>query len=143
MSARHGARRRPTTLAAAAAAALVVGAALAAGTTPDDGAAATSIESCVSRDALAVRAGEPRTLLDAADRRRVHAAMVARYPVLLRDGVEPSHIVLWRRGAGEWLYVTLLADPARRGAPCYTATFAAGVFEFTGALLRKYFHVAA
>jgi hypothetical protein len=62
--------------------------------------------------------------------------------VLQRDGVEPSHIVLWNRGHDEWLYVALLAEPRRAGGLCFTATYTARGFDFTDALLRKYFHVA-
>jgi hypothetical protein len=98
-----------------------------------------AIESCVSHEAIRFRSGEQRALLDEPDRRQVHAAMLVRYPILQRDGFEPSYIVLWQKQGSDWLYVTLLANGDKPSEVCFTATFAAGAFEFTGPLLKKYF----
>jgi hypothetical protein len=69
----------------------------------------------------------------------VGAALTRRYPVLDRDGLLPDAIVLWRKPVDGWLYVTLLANPAKPSDVCFTATFAASLFELTAALLSKYF----
>lgn len=98
------------------------------------------VESCVSRATLDW--GDDRTrrvLLDDTDRERVQAAIVERYPVVQRSGAEPTHIALWRRPSGDWVYVSLLADPMRAGQYCFLATFSAARFGITESLLRKHF----
>lgn len=98
-----------------------------------------AIESCVSQQALQFHRDDARAVLDGDDHRQVQAQMQARYPVLGRDGFEPSHIVLWHREGREWLYVTLLENPARPGELCFTATFTASALSITPTLLGKYF----
>jgi hypothetical protein len=107
------------------------------------GGGGAAIESCVSSQALQFGHDEHRAVLDGADHRAVLAQMLARYPMLARDGFEPSHIVLWQRGGREWLYVALLENPQRPGEVCFTATFTAGVIELTPKLLAKYFALRA
>jgi hypothetical protein len=102
-----------------------------------------AVESCVSGPAIRFEAGDSKALLDDGDRQRVQREMVARYPMLQRDGFEPSYIVLWRKAGSDWLYVTLLANGERPSDLCFTATFTAAAFEFTDALLRKYFALGA
>lgn len=98
-----------------------------------------AIESCVSSQALQFHRDDARAVLDGDDHRQVQAQMQARYPVLGRDGFEPSHIVLWHRQGREWLYVTLLENPVRPGELCFTATFTASALAITPTLLSKYF----
>jgi hypothetical protein len=98
-----------------------------------------AIESCVSSQALQFHRDDARAVLDGDDHRQVQAQMQARYPVLGRDGFEPSHIVLWQREGREWLYVTLLENPSRPGELCFTATFTASALAITPTLLSKYF----
>jgi hypothetical protein len=101
------------------------------------------IHSCAGGQPIRFAAGDSRALLDETDRRLVHAAMLARYPMLQRDGFAPAQILLWRRAPEEWLYVSLAASPQRPGEACFTATFAAAGFEFTPELERKYFFAGA
>lgn len=98
-----------------------------------------SIESCVSHDTLEFSIGHNSALLDAEDRLQVSVALLQRYPMLQTDGFAPSHLLLWRRPGAEWVYVALLANPDKPSEMCFTATFAAGVFEQTPRLLKKYF----
>ncbi len=88
---------------------------------------------------LPVRPGDSRAMLDEPDRAFVTAAMLARYPMLQRDGFDTDHVILWQPAGGDWLYVTLLHGRENPGSVCYTATFNAKAFDFTGSLLRKYF----
>lgn len=98
------------------------------------------IESCVSADAIVIGDHDRNTLLDAADRASVYQAMVRRYPLFARDGTLPTQILLWHKEGRSWLYVTLLENPERPREACFTATFAAPVFEdLTPGLLLKYF----
>lgn len=104
-----------------------------------DGAGLRTIANCVGGAPLALRAVEPRVLLDAGDRAMLRAAMLQRYPVLARDGFEPADILLWRGTAGHWAYVALQSDTRRPGGRCVAASFAAAAFAITPALLQKYF----
>ena len=108
-------------------------------TRPFPGSRANTIESCVGGAPIRFRAEDRRAWLDAADAAAVGAALTRRYPVLDRDGLLPDAIVLWRKPVDGWLYVTLLANPAKPSDVCFTATFSASRFELTGALLVKYF----
>jgi len=108
-----------------------------------NGAARVTIESCVSRDAIEFRIGDNSVILDDADRDTVHVAMLRRYPALQSHGFAPTHIVLWQQAGGDWLYVTLLAHPAKPHERCFTATFAAAGLSVTANLLKKYFAAAA
>jgi hypothetical protein len=101
------------------------------------------VESCAGGQPITLGIAEPRALLDEGDRQQVHAAMLARYPVLGRDGFAPLQIVLWRRADFEWLYVSIGAHRDKPGELCFTATFAAGVFELSPALRQKYFFAGA
>lgn len=107
------------------------------------GSTRTLIESCVSHDTIEFSIGHNSALLDAEDRLQVSAAMLRRYPMLQADGFAPSHVLLWRRPDADWLFVTLLANPQKPSEVCFTATFAAAVFEQTPGLLKKYFASAA
>ncbi|MEP7058619.1 MAG: hypothetical protein ABI809_12690, partial [Caldimonas sp.] len=98
-----------------------------------------AVESCVDGAPIRFRAGDRRVLLDAVDAVAVGAALARRYPVIGRDGLAPDAILLWRKPEAGWLYVTLLANPARRTELCFTATFVAARFELTAPLLVKYF----
>lgn len=98
-----------------------------------------AVESCVSSQALHIGRDDARAVLDAPDHQAVAAQMLARYPMLARDGFAPSHIVLWQREGRDWLYVTLLENPAGPGEVCFTATFTASALAITPQLLGKYF----
>jgi hypothetical protein len=91
---------------------------------------------------LPVRASDQRTLLEADDRDRVYEAILMRYPILRGYELGPRQIMLWRKG-DEWLYVHLADRKAATDrAPadmCFTATVLATDFEFTPALIQKYF----
>ena len=64
--------------------------------------------------------------------------MRGRYPMLERDGFAALAILLWRRSADEWLYVTMRDDGFTRGMLCFNASFVAKVFSITPALMAKY-----
>jgi len=98
-----------------------------------------TIASCVSHESLEFGSGDASAMLDDSDRELVNTAMLARYPVLQRDGFMPSHIILWQKQGGDLLYVTLLANPQKPSELCFTATFSASRFDFTQTLQRKYF----
>jgi len=98
-----------------------------------------AIESCVDGQAIRFHPEHRRVVLDAADAAAIGAALVRRYPVIERDGLAPQRIVLWKKPATGWLYITLLENPARPGEVCFTATFVASRFDLTPALLEKYF----
>ena len=108
---------------------------------PFPGGRANTIESCVGGASIQFRPADRRVWLEAADAAAVGSALTRRYPVLDRDGLLPDAIVLWRKPVDGWLYVTLLANPAKPADVCFTATFAASRFELTAALLIKYFGV--
>lgn len=115
-----------------------LGAAPAAGAPPGSGALpADGIESCVGSEAIRFAPGALRVALAAADRERVDAALRRRFPPLA--ALPASQIALWRRPAGDWVYVTLLADPLQPARLCFTATAAAASLGFSGELLRRYF----
>ncbi|HSW06409.1 hypothetical protein [Aquabacterium sp.] len=106
---------------------------------PNDTETARTIESCVSTDRLVFARADPWVALDAQERASAFEQIIRRHPVLARDGVLPSHIVLWRRQGGVWLYVTLLAHPTKPSQACFTATVVAQGLDITTALLQKYF----
>jgi hypothetical protein len=60
------------------------------------------------------------------------------YPMLERDGVPVSRVVLWRQPGGELLYVTAIDNPRQAGEACFIATVSAARFSVTAPLLRKY-----
>ncbi len=95
-----------------------------------------ALTSCVpGSPPLRVAAAAERAVLDAADRRRLHEAAQARYPLYQRAGMAPAQVLLMRRG-GQWQYVTLWQDgPA---GLCFSAVFAAERFDFTAAWIGKY-----
>lgn len=95
-----------------------------------------SLRSCVpGSPPLRVAAAAERATLDAADRRRLHEAAQARYPLYQRAGMSPAQVLLLRRGK-DWQYVTLWQDgPA---GLCFSAVFAAERFDFTAAWIGKY-----
>lgn len=98
-----------------------------------------TIPNCVGGAPLALRAAQPRALLDGGDRAVLQAAMLQRYPVLARDAFAPADILLWRGADERWVYVALQSDARRPGGRCVAASFAAAAFAITPALLRKYF----
>lgn len=98
-----------------------------------------TIESCVGGAPIQFRADDRRVVLEAVDAAAVGSALARRYPVLERDGLTPDGVVLWRKPQSGWLFVTLLANPAKPADRCFTATFVAERFEITAALLVKYF----
>lgn len=100
-----------------------------------------SIESCVDTATIRFGSSEPHALLDQADTAQVAAALIARYPLISQDGFEPSGVVLWRKPDAGWVYVALLANPDKPAQVCFTATFAAGRFELTAGLMKKYFGI--
>jgi len=102
---------------------------------------ASEIESCVNESAIRFEPGDRRDTLDPTDAAAVAKALLRRYPAVGQDGFAPDHIVLWRKPGAGWLYVTLIANPAKAEEVCFTASFVAERFEFTGALVKKYFGV--
>ena len=100
---------------------------------------AMEIENCAGGPNLRLQSNDRRALLDDDDRRRLRSAMRDRYAVLARDGFEPLQILLWRKAPRELLYVSLAAGLDASDVLCFTATFAAEVFDLTPALTRKYF----
>ena len=126
--------------------------ALAVAATPADGrdepravaaAIGDEIESCVDHSALRFGPGELRAVLDGADTAIVGEALLRRYPAFAQSGLAPQAIVLWRKPGAEWLYLTLLVNPAKPGEVCFTASFVAARIAATPAMLRKYFGAAA
>jgi len=102
-----------------------------------------AIESCVDSTTLRFGSDERRALLDDADTETVGEALLRRYPAFAQSGLAPQAIVLWRKDGAEWLYVTLLVNPAKPGEVCFTASFVAARLAVTPAMLKKYFGVAA
>ncbi len=95
-----------------------------------------ALTSCVpGSPPLRVSAKAERAVLDAADRRRLHEAAQARYPLYQRAGMAPAQVLLMRRG-GQWQYVTLWQDGS--AGLCFSAVFAAERFDFTSAWIGKY-----
>ena len=83
-------------------------------------------------------AGLPAAWLGDEDRDGMAAAMRARFAAL--DGnFAPRRILLWQRGPGDWVYVSLRDDPRQSGDQCFDATFSGAAFDATPALMRKYF----
>ena len=102
-----------------------------------------AVESCVDHTTLRFGHGELRAILDGADTETVGEALLRRYPAFAQSGLAPQAIVLWRKPGAEWLYVTLLVNPAKPGEVCFTASFVAARIAVTPVMLRKYFGVAA
>ena len=100
---------------------------------------AAALDSCAGGATIQFQAEDRRVVLEAADAAAVGSALARRYPVLDRDGLLPDGVVLWRKPSIGWLFVTLLANPAKPTDVCFTATFVADRFEITAALLVKYF----
>jgi hypothetical protein len=98
-----------------------------------------ALDSCAGGSPIRFQAEDRRVLLEAVDAATVGSALARRYPVIDRDGLLPDGIVLWRKPNAGWLFVALLANPARPAEVCFTATFVAGRFDITAALLMKYF----
>jgi hypothetical protein len=95
-----------------------------------------ALTSCVpGSPPLRVAAAAERAVLDAADRRRLHEAAQARYPLYQRAGMAPAQVLLLRRGGG-WQYVTLWQDGP--SGLCFSAVFAAERFDFTATWIGKY-----
>lgn len=110
---------------------------------PSSPGSAASLPSCVSTDWIHFGRDDRAAVLDDGDRRAVLAEMHSLYPVLERDGLPVSRVVLWRRPGGELLYVTAIDNPRRTGEACFTATVSAARFSLTAPLLRKYLLVDA
>ena len=100
-----------------------------------------AIESCVDSATIRFGKDERRVILDAADTATVGTALLRRYPAFAQSGFAPQAIVLWRKPASDWLYVSLLVNPGKPGEVCFTATFVAARFEMTPVMLKKYFGV--
>ena len=100
---------------------------------------AAVIEHCVGGPAIRFEPGARRALLDPSDAADVSAALVQRYPIVARDGLEPERIVLWRDPRAGWLYVALVTNPDDAEQVCFTATFSANRLPVTSPLLVKYF----
>lgn len=123
-------------------AAIASGPATGAAGAPADGAPG-AVASCVGSATSASLEVDSHVELDADDARVVAAAIVARYPVIANDGLTPQRLLLAKQAGGAWLYVSLRADAGKPGGVCSTASVVAGRFEFTPALVRKYFGVDA
>jgi hypothetical protein len=100
---------------------------------------ADTVEGCVDHSAIRFGANELRTLLDPVDAAVVAAALVRRYPVVGQAGLQPQQLALWRKPGAGWIYIALLANPAKPNEVCHTATFVADTFGFTPRLVAKYF----
>lgn len=100
---------------------------------------AVEIGSCAGGPPATLGASDERALLDEDERQSVLAEMRSRYPILERDGFAPPVILLWRKPAGEWHYMSLRPNGFPDNALCFTATFVAKVFRITPALTDKYF----
>lgn len=96
------------------------------------------IENCISEDWLHFGGQDHSAVLDEADHRRVRAEMLRRYPVIAADALPSSRTILWHKASGELLYVAVVDNPARPGQACFSATFAAGKFDLSTVLRRKY-----
>jgi len=99
------------------------------------------LPNCVSDTRLEFAAADERVVLDDADRIGLGTLIQRRYPALA--GFAPDAIVLWRKNGGAWLYVALARSERHAGGWCQSASFTAGVFDVTPALVRKYFPVGA
>lgn len=103
---------------------------------------ALTVRSCVGGEPLEINLRGDAVLLDDSDRRGVAAAIGQRFAVL-GPAFDPVAIVLWRRAGYGWIYVALETPQRPPPAWCFSATFAATVFDFTPALQRKYFAASA
>lgn len=97
------------------------------------------LESCVSADALSVASSDRYAFVEDADVAGIAAAIAERFPLLQRDGFEPTRLLLWERPGAGWLYVAVIDNPAKGGEMCFTATIAAAKVEITREVLKKYF----
>jgi hypothetical protein len=102
-------------------------------------AATRGFESCVDGAAIRFGADDRYAMLEGADARLASDSIVARYPLVARDGLAPRDIVLWRHPQFGWVYVALLVNPAKAGELCFTGVFGASAFDATARLLDKYF----
>ena len=98
---------------------------------------------CIGQDQLPMPPGAPHAWLDEGDRAEVAAALLARFPMLQRDGLEARALLLWRHAEGDWRYAALVADPRGAGALCVAASFAGASIGGTDELARKYLPTAA
>jgi len=86
------------------------------------------------KDSLAVAMGYVH------DAKKVDANKVPQY----KPGAHCANCLqLQGKDGAEWLYVTLLVNPAKPGEVCFTASFVAARLAVTPAMLKKYFGVAA
>lgn len=102
-----------------------------------DGAPTVPPPLCIGHDPLPMPAGAAHAWLDDRDRTEVAAALLARFPMLQRDGLEARAMLLWRHAEGDWRYAALVADPRGGGALCVAASFAGASIGGTGELVRK------
>ncbi|MBL8303763.1 MAG: hypothetical protein JNM26_13430 [Ideonella sp.] len=98
---------------------------------------------CIGQDRLPMPPGAAHAWLDEVDRGEVAAALLARFPMLQRDGLEARALLLWRQAEGDWRYAALVADPRGAGALCVAASFAGASIGGTDELARKYLPTAA
>lgn len=96
------------------------------------------LPSCVSADWIHFGRDDLSATLDDGDRRAVVAEMRSLYPVLERDGLPVSRVVLWRQRGGALVYVAAIDNPRRAGEACFVATVSAARFSMTAPLRRKY-----
>jgi hypothetical protein len=101
-----------------------------------------AIESCVDNTTLRFGKDERRAILDADDTESVGEALLRRYPAFAQDSLAPQAIILWRKPGADWLYITLLINPAKPAEVCFTASFVAAKISITPVMLKKYFGVA-
>ena len=94
---------------------------------------------CVGDDPLPMSSASPRAWLNESDRDEVLAALIARYPMLQRDGLDAQSVLLWRHPSGDWRYAALIPDLRTAGHTCVAASFSAAVIAPTDSMLRKYF----
>ncbi len=102
-------------------------------------AATVSVPNCIGRDTIAYQPGDTGTVLDSGDREVVTREILARYPMLARDGLAPTAVVLWHEPLGEWLYAALQPHPERPDLLCFSANVVADDLGVTTHLLKKYF----
>jgi hypothetical protein len=115
---------------------LLIGAALVAAASA---AQALVLENCISADALNVASGDRHAFVEPGDVAGIAAAIAERFPLLQRDGFEPSRLLLWERPGAGWVYVAVIENPHKRGEMCFTATITAGTVAITRDVLKKYF----
>ena len=102
-----------------------------------------AVESCVDTTILRFGKVDRRVMLDAAETTAAGESFIRRYPAFAQTSPAPTNVVLWNKPGGGWVYVALLANPAKPGELCFTASFAAERFPETPGLLKKYFGIEA